>query len=187
MQHRLAPVIRRLAAYPLLIALAFGAATAVSACGGSEPSQEELLAEFRSGAEEEATNLSEQYGLSQEALDCIVEGAVDEAESIDLAALSEDEIDARAAALGEAAARGCLAKPGFELMVAEPTEAQATAALELTGDGLRKGFVQGGLTRNAAECFVADAPSLPPVDIASFLNGEQTPAAEELLVACAKG
>lgn len=179
-------MIGRRATYLLLIGLAFGVASAASACG-AEPSQEELLAEFRSGAEEEAANLSEQYGLSQEALDCIVEGAVDQAKSIDLADLSEDEIDAKATELGEAAAKGCLAKPGFTLMVAEPTEAQATAVLELTGDGLKKGFLKGGLTEQAADCFIADAPALPPAAIASFLNGEQTPAANKLLVACARG
>ena len=125
--------------------------------------------------------------MSEAAVDCIVEGAVDQAEGLDLADLSEDEIDAEAVRLGRTAGQECLATPGFALMVPEPTEAQATAALELTGEGLKKGFLQGGLTEQAADCFLADAGSLPPSDVASFLNGEQTPTANKLLIACAKG
>ena len=125
--------------------------------------------------------------MSQAAVDCIVEGAVSEAEGVDLTELSEDEIEAEGAKLGEAAGKECLATPGFALMVAEPTEAQATAALELTGESLKQGLVQGGLTEAAADCFLADAGSLPPSAVASVLNGEPTPPAEKLVLACARG
>ena len=88
--------------------------------------------------------------------------------------------------LGEAAGKECIATPGFALMVAEPTEAQATAALELTGESLKQGLVEGGLTEAAADCFLANAGSLPPSAVASVLNGEPTPPAEKLVIACAR-
>jgi hypothetical protein len=141
-----------------------------SGCGsGSAQSAEE---QFRAGAQQGADELGQKYGMSPEALDCVVEQVVEGGGKLDLSSLSDEELDADVAKLGKAAAATCVGKPGLTLMVAHPTEAQAAALLHLTAEDLTSGFVEGGLPKPVAACASARLRSTAsPTEIASLLNG----------------
>lgn len=156
------------------------------AAGCGSESEQDLQEQLRAGAEQGADQLAAKYGMSEDALDCIVDGIVQRGESMDLSGLTGDDVEAQAQELGKGAAGKCIAKPGLTIMEAQPTEAQASAVLKLTKGDLEQGLISGGLPPSAGECvFERLAASLSPDEVAELINGAGVPELKQAIAACA--